>query len=279
MNDKKMYFCNMLKNKFFILIGVVFLMVFVSCNKHAQILKSTDNEYKYSAAKYYYGQKDYNRALQLFDVLQAAYRGKPQGEEIAYLTAECYYNMKDYNIASHYYKRYAVNYPFAQNVESALFRSACCYYMESPSIELDQEDSFMAIKEFQSFINLYPQSSYVDSANRLIDTLRYKIVEKDFNTCMLYYKMEEYQAAITSFESFLKDNPTTSHREEIINYMVLTYCKYAEKSVAMKQRERYELALEKYNTLIYMYPDSKYISELEPVVEKVKLELSNIKTK
>ncbi len=274
-----MYFCSMLKNKFFILIGIVCLMAFVSCSKHSQILKSADNEYKYNAAMYYYGQKDYNKALQLFDVLQAAYRGKPQAEEIAYCTAECYYKMKDYNIASHYYKRYVVNYPFAKNAESALFRSACCYYLESPGIELDQEDSYVAIKEFQSFVDLYPQSIYVDSANRLIDTLRNKIIEKDFNVCMLYYNMEEFLAAITSFENFLKDNPTTIHREEIINYMVLTYAKYAEKSVLEKQRERYELALEKYNTLIYMYPESKYIAELEPVVEEIKLELSNIKTK
>jgi outer membrane protein assembly factor BamD len=118
-----------------------------------------------------------------------------------------------------------------------------------------------------------------DSANKLIDTLEYKIVEKDFNVCMLYYKMEEYQAAITSFEDFLKNNPTTVHREEIINYMVLTYANYADNSVVEKQRERYELALEKYNTLVYMYPESKYIAELEPVVEKVKIELTNIKTK
>ena len=274
-----MYFCTMLKNKFLILIGFICLMAFVSCGKNNQILKSTDNEYKYNAAMYYYGQKDYNRALQLFEVLQPVYRGKPQGEEISYCTAECYYKMKDYNIASHYYKRYAVNYPFAKNVESAVFRSACCYYLESPGIELDQEDTYTAIKEFQSFIDLYPQSAFVDSANKLIDTLRYKIVEKDFNTCMLYYKMEEFQAAITSFESFLKENPTTIHREEIINYMVLTYAKYAEKSVFEKQRERYELALEKYNTLMYMYPDSKYIAELESTVEKIRTELSNIKTK
>jgi outer membrane protein assembly factor BamD len=61
--------------------------------------------------------------------------------------------------------------------------------------------------------------------------------------------------------------------------MVLTYSKYAEKSVAEKQRERYELALEKYNTLVYVFPESKYIAELEPTVEKIKIELSNIKTK
>ena len=82
-----MYFCTMLKNKFLILLGIVGMMVFVSCSKHTQILKSTDNEYKYNAAMYYYGQNDYNRALQLFDVLQSAYRGKPQGE-----TDRCFCN-------------------------------------------------------------------------------------------------------------------------------------------------------------------------------------------
>ena len=255
------------------------LAAFVSCSSHNKILKSTDNEYKYKAAMAYFEQKDYNRALQLFDILQSAYRGKPEAEEIAYYTADCYYNMSDYEIASHYFKRYAVNFPFAKRTEFALFRSACCYYLESPNISLDQTESYTAISEFQSFVDLYPKSIYVDSANQLIDTLRYKIAEKDFNTCMLYYKMEEFQAAITSFERFIKENPTTIHREEIINYMVLTYAKYAEQSVLEKQRERYELALEKYNTLTYMYPESKYITELESTVEKIRTELSNIKTK
>lgn len=274
-----MYFCTMRKNGFLILTGLVVLVTFVSCNSYNKLLKSTDNELKYNTAMSLYEKRDYNRALQLFDVLQAAYRGKPEGEQIAYYTAECYYNMKDYEIASHYYKRYVVNYPFAKNAESALFRSACCYYLESPNISLDQTESYTAISEFQNFVDIYPQSVLVDSANKLIDTLRYKISEKDFNTCMLYYKMEEYQAAITSFENFIKENPITHHREEIINYMVLTYFNYAKNSVEEKQRERYELALEKYNTLVNMYPESKYIPELEPTIKIIQEELSNIKTK
>ena len=269
----------MRESRFLILVEFVILLAFVSCNSHNKLLKSTDNELKYNTAMSLFEKKDYNRALQLFDVLQPAYRGKPEGEQIAYYTAECYYKMKDYEIASHYYKRYVVNYPFANNAESALFRSACCYYLESPKMSLDQTESYTAISEFQNFIDIYPSSVYVDSANQLMDTLRYKIAEKDFNTCMLYYKMEEYQAAITSFENFIKDNPITHHREEIINYMVLTYYNYAENSVEEKQRERYELALEKYNTLIYMYPESKYIAELEPTIKKIQTELSNIKTK
>lgn len=274
-----MYFCTMHMNKFFISILLVCLMAFASCNKHAQLLKSTDNELKYQTAMSYYEKKDYNRALQLFDVLQSAYRGKPQGEEIAFYTAECYYNMRDYDIASHYYKRFVVNYPFSKRAESSLFRSACCYYLESPKISLDQTQTYTAISEFQNFVDLYPQSEFVDSANVLMDTLRYKLQEKDFGMCMLYYKMDEYQAAITSFENFIKEHHATPHKEEVINYMVLTYYNYALNSVEEKQRERYELALEKYNTLLYIYPDSRYVKSLEPIVNKIKEELTNIKTK
>ena len=272
-----MYFCTMRKTSIYKIIVIALFLTLVSCNKHNKLLKSTDNELKYQAALSYYEKKDYNRALQLFDVLQAAYRGKPQGEEVAFLTAECYYNMKDYNIASHYYKRFVVNYPFSKKAEPSLFRSACCYYLDSPNISLDQTETYTAISELQSFVDLYPQSELVDSANVIIDTLRYKLQEKDFNTCMLYYKMEEYQAAITTFEAFIKDYPATHHKEEIIYYMVLTYYDYARNSVAEKQRERYELALEKYNTLTYLYPDGEYVKKLESLVEKIRTDLSNIK--
>ena len=91
--------------------------------------------------------------------------------------------------------------------------------------------------------------------------------------------MEEYQAAITSYEAYLKDYPNTKYREEILNNMVINYYRYAENSVRAKQRERYELALEKYNTLCYVYPDSEYIAKLEPTVKKIREKLENYKIK
>ena len=80
----------MRKNRFSILTGLVVLLAFMSCNSHNKLLKSTDNELKYNTAISLFEKKDYNRALQLFDVLQSAYRGKPEGEQIAIYTAECY---------------------------------------------------------------------------------------------------------------------------------------------------------------------------------------------
>lgn len=267
----------MLKYRFFLSV-LLCLLVLASCSKYSKLLKGTDNEAKYQAALDYYEKKNYDRALQLFDVMQAYYRTKPEGENIAYLTAECYFNKKDYYIASSYYKRFVTRYPISKKAEEALYKSAMCYYIVSPKISLDQSDSYTAIKEFQNFVDIYPNSTRVDDVNARIDTLRMKIEEKEYDICQLYFKMEEYQAAITSYEAFLKDHPQTIHREEILNNMVINYFRYAEKSVPSKQRERYEQALEKYNTLCYVFPDSEYIAKLEPTVKKVREKLEKYKS-
>ena len=257
---------------------VMCLLMFASCSKYSKLLKGTDNEAKYKAALEYFEDKNYDRALQLFDVMQAYYRAKPEGETIAYLTAECYYYKKDYVIASSYYKRFVTRYPLSKNSEDALYKSALCYYIISPKMTLDQSDSYTAIKEFQNFVDVFPNSPKVAEANARIDTLRMKIEDKEYDICNLYFKMEEYQAAITSYEAFLKDHPNTQYREEILNNMVINYYRYAENSIKSKQRERYELALEKYNTLCYVFPESEYIAKLEPTVKKIREKLEKYKS-
>ena len=266
----------MLKNRFFLLVTMC-LLVCASCSKYSKLLKGTDNEAKYKAALEYYEKKNYDRALQLFDVMQAYYRTKPEGETISYLTAECYYHKRDYAIASSYYKRFVTRYPLSKNSEEALYKSALCYYNLSPKMTLDQSDSYTAITEFQNFIDVFPQSPKVGDANARIDTLRAKLEDKEYDICGLYFKMEDYQAAITSYEAFMKDHPNTKYREEILNNMVINYYRYAENSVKSKQRERYELAIEKYNTLCYVFPESEYIAKLEPTVKKIREKLEKYK--
>ena len=241
-----------------LVLGTIFLM---SC-AYSRLLKSSDQEAKYAYALDSYSKHDYNRCLELFDILQSYYRGKAEGEEIAYLTGECYYKLGEYQIASQYYKRYAATYPFAKRTPEVLFKSAYCYYRISPGPSLDQSYTNQAIAEMQQFIDAYPQDSHVERANIIIDSLRMKLEAKDFATCKLYYKTGEYLAALTSFDTFLKDYPGT-----------LTYCNYAKESVKDKQRERFDAALEKYNTLIYVYPESQYIAELDVAIAKTKEKL------
>ena len=265
-----------MKNRFLIL-AVLGLMAFTSCNDFNRLIKSTDNEAKYEVAIDYYERGDYNHALQLFDLLQASFRNTPRGESITYKTAQCYYLQDDYEIASYYFKRFTQTYPFSKDAEKAAFMSAYCSYMLSPESGLDQTNTNDAIKQLQGFVERYPKSDSLARAQQLMTNLYDKLEEKDYNVCRLFYRMENYSAAITSFENMLKKYPNTTHREEIIFDMAKAYYDFAENSVADKQRERYESCIEHCNTLSYLYPESKYLKDTQNIAAKARKKLENFK--
>ena len=253
------------------------LVVFTSCNDFNRLVKSTDNEMKYEVAVDYYERGDYNHALQLFDLLLASFRNTPKGESITYKTAYCYYYQYDFEIASYYFKRFIQAYPFSKNAEKAAYMSAYCSYRISPDAGLDQTNTHAAIKQLKCFIDQYPESDSLYRAQKLLNDLNDKLEEKDYNVCRLYYRMENYSAAITSFENMLKKYPNTLHREEILFDMAKTYFDYAENSVTEKQRERYESCVEQCNALAYLYPDSKYLQDANSISAKARKKLENIK--
>ncbi|MBO6026903.1 MAG: outer membrane protein assembly factor BamD [Bacteroidales bacterium] len=252
------------------------LVALSSCGEFDRILKSTDNEMKYEVAMDYYDRKDYNHALQLFDLLGNSFRGTPRGEMITYRTAMCYYLTNDFEIAAYYFNKFVSNYSFSKYAESAAFMNAYCSYMISPKSSLDQEKTHKAITSLQTYIERYPQSDSIPRAKELLEDLNNKLEEKDYNICILYYRMENYNAAITCFENMLKNYPNTKHREEILGDMAKTYYEYAENSVQEKKRERYEACIERYNTLGYLYPESPYLKEAEAVANKARKKLENI---
>ena len=259
------------------ILAVLGLVAFTSCNDFNRLVKSTDNEMKYEVAVDYFERGDYNHALQLFDLLQASFRNTPKGESITYKTALCYYHQGDYEIAGYYFNRFVQTYPFSKDAEKAAYMNAYCSYRVSPESGLDQTNTHNAIKQLSNFIDRYPESDSLSRAQHLLAELNDKLEEKDYNICRLFYRMENYSAAITSFENMLKKYPNTSHREEILYDMAKTYYDYAENSVTEKQRERYESCVEQCNTLAYLYPISKYLQDANGIAAKARKKLENIK--
>ena len=264
-----------MKNR--ILILTLFgLMAFSSCNDFNRMVKSTDNEMKYEVAMDYFDRGDYNHALQLFDLLQASFRNTPRGEFVSYRTALCYYYQGDYEIASYYFGKFTQTYSFSKDAEKADFMNAYCNYLLSPEAGLDQTNTYKAIKQLKGFAEKYPSSDSLIRVSQLIENLNEKLEDKDYKICQLFYRMENYSAAITSFENMLKNYPNTKHREEILFDMARTYFDYAENSVAEKQRERYESCVEQCNALSYLYPESPFLNDVEGIATKARKKLENI---
>ena len=247
----------------------------LSCSKHNRVLKSNDNDLKYEMAIDLYEKGDYYRSQQLLDQLMAVFRGDERLEMVNYYYAYVYFKQEDYLLASYYFKRFAQNYPSSPRAEECMFMNAYCYYLDSPRYSLDQTNTLEAIKEMQLFVNMYPASDSVPRCNNIMDELRGKLERKAIEIGKQYYKTRRYKAAITSLENVLDNYPETQNQEEILYFIMKSYYYYAENSVDEKQDERYQRAVEVYDDIMYLFPETRYQRELNAMKENAMDALAN----
>jgi len=252
------------------------LLLTLSACKFQKIVKKGSVEEKYEAAIKLYSQKDYSRALQLFDQLAGAVRATDKSQKVAYYYAYCYYNQKDFTLASYYFKRYSTTYPNAPEAEECMFMSAYCNYLNSPEYSLDQTVTYDALKELQLFVNTYPTSKRVSECNDLIDKLRLKLEMKDYKIAKLFYRMEDYAASVQMLNNILKDYPDTPHKEEVLLLILKSYHKFAEESIFEKQKDRHIKAIAAYNEFVAQCPESKFMEEATDLKERSRLKLESI---
>jgi outer membrane protein assembly factor BamD len=249
--------------------------VIISCSPYQKLLKSSDSELKYTKALEYYENGKYQPAQQLFEQIQAYYKGSDKAEKIAYYNATCYYKQKDYILAGYYYRAFSSNYTGSVYSEEALYLSAYCSYLDSPRSSLDQTSTTEAISSLQLFVNQYPKSIRVPECNKLIDELRAKLEKKDIDIAMLYYKMSDYKASIVSLNNVLKDYPDTKSKELILYSILQAKYQYAINSVYDKRRERLNDAMAAYDEIVAGFPVGEYSEKSLAIKNNISKELNN----
>ena len=259
-----------------LLIYVYILIIFTSCSEYQKIIKSEDYQFIYSKAVELYNQKDYHRSLNLFEYVQHVYVGTSKAQDIAHYRAYCSYHLKDYASASGLFKNFIKNYPESSNSEESLFMIGYCEYLASPKARLDQQISKSALGNFQLYLDRYPNSERKDQINIYMDELYNKLTYKDFLNARNYFHREHYKSAIISFKNCLKDFPNTEYREEIMFMIFISAHEMAINSIAEKQLERYNDALEEFYVFSEEFPESKHKQEIAIREKNIKEFLKNI---
>lgn len=110
-----------------------------------------------------------------------------------------------------------------------------------------------------------------------------KLVEKSYLSAKLYYDMTEYKAAVLALNNSLKEYPETKFREEMMFLKLNSLFLFAENSVADKQTERYQAALDDYYSFMEEFPESTFSKDVKKIYQttarflKIKTDNSNIK--
>ena len=269
--------------KKYIIIALVSGSVLTSCGEYNKVLKSTDYEYKYEAAKSYFGKGHNTKAAAILEELITILKGTDKAEESLYMLGMTYYNQGDFITASHYFSTYYNTYPRGTYTEQARFYSGKALFLDTPEPRLDQSSTYKAIQELQMFMEYFPASNRHQEAQQMIFDLQDKLVMKDYMAARLYYDLgsytgnssysttgNNYLACIVTAQNALKDYPYTKLREDISILLLRAKYDMAKESVEEKKEERMRDAIDEYYAFKNEFPESKYIKEVENIYKDAK---------
>jgi outer membrane protein assembly factor BamD len=249
-------------------IVLILLVLLSSCGEYQKLLKSTDYDLKKTKAKEFYDAGQYVKATELFTQILPRFRATEEAEDLNWMNAQSYFGMKDYLMAGSYFKSFIDQFPFGKHAEEANYMAALCDYNISYRPELDQESTRNAIEGFKIFLNRFPNSSKADDSRKRIQDMQDKLVEKSYLSAKLYYDMKQYKAAVVALSNSLKEFANTKYREKMMFLKLNSLYLYAELSMANKQKERYQAALDDYYSFMEEFPKSIYAKDVSTIFQK-----------
>lgn len=249
-------------------IVLILLVLLSSCGEYQKLLKSTDYDLKKTKAKEFYDAGQYVKATELFTQILPRFRATEEAEDLNWMNAQSYFGMKDYFMAGSYFKSFIDQFPFGKHAEEANYMAALCDYNISYRPELDQESTRNAIEGFKIFLNRFPNSSKADDSRKRIQDMQDKLVEKSYLSAKLYYDMKQYKAAVVALSNSLKEFANTKYREKMMFLKLNSLYLYAELSMANKQKERYQAALDDYYSFMEEFPKSIYAKDVSTIFQK-----------
>jgi len=251
-----------------VLIIVIAAFALISCRSQDLIRPGDTLEVAFEKAKSQYDQENWSTAASAFETVVSIGRGTDIGQEAQFLLAESYFNNRRYMIAASEYQRYANFYPRSQRRELVDFKAALSYYNLSPRYNLDQSNTRQAIERLRLFNSRYPNSERTAEASEMIDELRSKLARKKFEAAQFYMRTNRYNAATVYHDLVIDRYPETIWAERSLVDQIEAFILYADNSVRARQKERYEKAVESYETYLQLFPRGENRSRAEDLYDR-----------
>ncbi|MCH8556475.1 MAG: outer membrane protein assembly factor BamD [Balneolia bacterium] len=250
------------------LILLISVLVLASCGNQNQIRPGDSLEVAFEKAMNFYDRGRFSDAANAFETVISVGRGTEIGQDAQFYLAESYYNGRQLLLAASEYQRYHVFFPRSSRARDAQFMEAFSYYRLSPRYNLDQSDTYRAIELFQLFISRNQSSDRVEEAAGYIDELRTKLARKNFAAAEQYMRLarreaRNYRAAAVYFGITIDRFPETEFAEKALANQIRALTLFADNSVPVRQSERYQEAIDTYETYLQLFPrgDNRSLAE------------------
>ena len=254
-------------------LSLLFILVLAGCSGSARLsYDNPEDAYNKGLARVEAG--DYERAAEFFQGVFDFGRTHEWAADAQLELARAYRSGRDYLLAANEFTRFTQIYRGDPRVPDAAYELAMTYFDRSPHYTLDQTDTERAIDQFELFMTRYPDHPlFFEAADRITD-LREKLAHKRYEAGTQYQRRGYHEAAALTFESVFDDYYDTDWADDALLGATSAYVAFAEASIPGRRAERLESAIEVYERMLQIFPDSPLLKDAEAIYRTAEAQLN-----
>lgn len=242
-----------------------------ACSSSKKLTKDESCQEKWDKLKPKMEKKKYSHMKEGLTDMVTSCQGTAFAEEAVYQLAETHYHLEEWVEAESEYSNFLKDFPVSKKYgELARYRLADVAGKQVEIPARDQTKTLEAIAAYEAFIDEYPDSKRVDTANAELDKLRDKLVAKQMQIARLYSRMDEHQAAAIYYKNLLHEFGSRVNAREI-------GLKLAECYIRLGQFDEAESYLSKFDGIAKDDPFREKVKQAYAELEKARTKLARDK--
>jgi outer membrane protein assembly factor BamD len=173
-------------------------------------------------------------------------------------------NSASYVYAQNEYREFLAFYPTNPRADYAQMQLGMVHFNQMLNPQRDQTETKEAIREFQTFVERYPNSQRLSEVRQRLREARDRLSDSDMAAGNTYLSMRVYFIAEQRYRYVLENDPEYTRRDSLYFHLAETLEKSDKKPEALPYYER----------LLKEFEKSEYLEEAKRRVDRLKTELS-----
>jgi outer membrane protein assembly factor BamD len=136
------------------------------------------------------------------------------------------------------FREFLTYFPTHLRADYAQFKIGLAHYLQMRGPERDQTETKEAVKEFELFVERYPNSALMNEVKAKLRESRDRLSESEYRVGLYYYRARWYPGAIDRFKALLKVDPEFTNRDAVYFYLAESLVKSDKKAEALPYYER-----------------------------------------
>jgi outer membrane protein assembly factor BamD len=264
----------MFQKYFYNFLLIFVLLFFTACSSSDQkrivIQKKTIPLQKlYTEAYNSFKNNDYNQAVVLFEMVEKDYSYTEWAPQALLMRSYMYYESGDYITALTNLQRFKQRHSGSKDLQYVEYLIGICMFEQINIAALSQENTELALRQFNKIILNYPNSSYATDAKFKIDLINEQKAGKEMYLARYYAGKGKWLPALYRLNNVFKDYQTTIFIEEALHRLVEIHYKIGNVQTAKKYA----------SILGYNYNDGDWYKKSYNIIEGTNIALEKAKQK